>query len=193
MEGERQTDAMGVPTRVWRPLAHFQEHLDYRYALIVLSNPARGIKSWFNELWTKASFTSCVDGGANALYDHNVGTNSIKLMPDLVSGDFDSIRPDVREFYQRSGVEVIETPDQNETDFTKNLRLVASRLQKLDGRVSSCVTTSGLDHAHADHCFAHHSYTSLSLPPFAAAMDRTLHHLPRWENRSSLVPACQAL
>ena len=51
------------------------------------------------------------DGGANQLYDmlskwpSSNGTKAVlsDFVPDIIEGDLDSIRPDVREFYRRLG------------------------------------------------------------------------------------------
>jgi thiamine pyrophosphokinase len=47
-----------------------------------------------------------------------------KQLPDVVTGDFDSLRDDVREFYRASGVKVIHDPDQYATDFMKSVKAV---------------------------------------------------------------------
>ena len=39
--------------------------------------------------------------------------------PDLIKGDLDSLRPDVRAFYETLGVPVIRDRDQNSTDLGK--------------------------------------------------------------------------
>lgn len=46
------------------------------------------------------------------------------MTPDAVTGDFDSIRPDVLEFYRQRGCHIAHDPDPNCTDFDKALRLV---------------------------------------------------------------------
>ncbi|EKV11897.1 Thiamine pyrophosphokinase Thi80, putative [Penicillium digitatum PHI26] len=43
------------------------------------------------------------------------------MLPDCIVGDLDSIRPAVREHYERLGVHVLQDPDQYSTDFTKCL------------------------------------------------------------------------
>lgn len=58
----------------------------------------------------------CTDGAYRYLQ-----SNGIK--PDVVSGDFDSLSPD--EILK--GIEVVETPDQNFTDFEKALQIIQNR------------------------------------------------------------------
>ena len=42
-----------------------------------------------------------------------------RYQPDLIKGDLDSLRPDVRAFYETLGVPVIRDRDQNSTDLGK--------------------------------------------------------------------------
>ena len=51
-----------------------------------------------------------------------------EFLPDIVTGDFDSAKPEILQAYKQKGVEVIGTPDQNQTDFTKSLRIVVDRI-----------------------------------------------------------------
>ncbi|KAF8899944.1 thiamine pyrophosphokinase [Gymnopilus junonius] len=45
----------------------------------------------------------------------------MKYLPDLIKGDLDSIRPNVRSFYESNGVPVIQDHDENSTDLMKCL------------------------------------------------------------------------
>lgn len=46
---------------------------------------------------------------------------SDEFLPDLVTGDMDSILPTTLKKLKELGVNVIETPDQDATDYTKAL------------------------------------------------------------------------
>lgn len=76
-------------------------------------------------------YRSIADGGGNYFVDLEQKFQKycpdIELKaPDRVSGDFDSIKPDVMEsFKRRPEVEIVATPDQDATDFTKALNLLA--------------------------------------------------------------------
>lgn len=54
--------------------------------------------------------------------------NENYLKPDLISGDFDSITIETKEFFE-SNVEIVETPDQDYTDMCKALQIIAERMK----------------------------------------------------------------
>lgn len=98
---------------------------DNEYALVVL-NYQMPLLTLF--LWKKACLRICADGGANQLYDCLPQIIScddpIKLRteykPDVIKGDLDSIRPEVKAFYQGLGTKVVdESHDQDTTDLHK--------------------------------------------------------------------------
>ncbi|GAB1600357.1 thiamin pyrophosphokinase 1-like [Argonauta hians] len=105
----------------WIPLAPLHEFYDQRIVLILLNQPVTPMIEMFKHLWQKAVLKVFVDGAANEVYNN---LSKEDYIPDIITGDFDSIKPEVKEYYQLNGVDVIETPDQNETDFTKCLRIV---------------------------------------------------------------------
>ncbi|MBU3700328.1 MAG: thiamine diphosphokinase [Candidatus Kapabacteria bacterium] len=88
-------------------------------AVIVLNGtlPDRSILESFSTLPFVAA-----DGAANALFDAGV-------IPDLLVGDLDSVRPNVVEAVSIHG-QVIEDPDQEYNDFEKALRVAAASLWK---------------------------------------------------------------
>jgi thiamine pyrophosphokinase len=71
-----------------------------------------------------ASLRVAVDGGANRWFHFLQGTDYV--VPELVTGDFDSIKQNVLSYFKSKGSEVIPTPNQDETDFTKALRVIQS-------------------------------------------------------------------
>lgn len=52
---------------------------------------------------------------------HNFEDMDIAV-PDLITGDMDSLPNNILEYFLEKGSKIIKTPDQNETDYTKSLR-----------------------------------------------------------------------
>ena len=62
----------------------------------------------------KGSYIICADGGANGL----TGT---KIIPNIILGDLDSLKPSARMYFSRKNVEIRRIQDQETTDFEKAL------------------------------------------------------------------------
>nr|CDS29031.1 thiamin pyrophosphokinase 1 [Hymenolepis microstoma] len=118
---------------------------DVKIGLICLNSDLKNLTPLFTKLFAKASFSIFVDGFANRIYDSQFKDSHF---PNMVSGDFDSIRPEVKEFYEsKNTVQVINTPDQNETDFTKAILLMVENVQtNLDYIVGLYGSGGRLDH-----------------------------------------------
>lgn len=70
---------------------------------IIFSNGEYGALESYRPLVATAELVLCADGGANYAYD-------MQIIPDMIIGDMDSIRPEVREYYEQQGVPLQKFP-----------------------------------------------------------------------------------
>jgi len=106
--------------------------------LLILNTPCltpeflKSGSSLFRRLWDLSSMKVCADGGANRLHDASVSSAYHKrddFLPDLIRGDLDSLRDDVKEFYEKRGCKVQRDTNQDINDLDKCLEAIDS-LQK---------------------------------------------------------------
>lgn len=116
-------------TSFWKPFNLFTKDNDIEYDLVVLNHADLSNQSLFRKIWSTAQIKVVVDGAANCLYN-SFENDRENYLPDLLTGDFDSILPQVKDYYKDKGVDVIDTPDQDFTDFTKALKVLSERSQE---------------------------------------------------------------
>jgi thiamine pyrophosphokinase len=104
---------------------------DRQTAMIILNSPLSDLE-YLRRLYDHASFRLCADGGANRLYDLLIAAQPSlswqdavqNMLPDLIHGDLDSLRHDVRDRYKQIHVRITHDPDQYSTDFGKAIKKV---------------------------------------------------------------------
>lgn len=118
-------------------------------ALIILNTPIKSrletkpngkLSGVLGALWETSSYRVCADGGANRLYDATVAIDddSTTFLPDLITGDLDSLRPDVRKHYEARGVSIKRVEDQNFHDLDKSLMGVETWIEQKNSVNGSC-------------------------------------------------------
>ncbi|XP_023930885.1 thiamin pyrophosphokinase 1-like [Lingula anatina] len=146
------------PRQSITPLSCLLPGTDDKLALILLNldgHKTPGLKTVLGTLWDKAVLRACADGGANSLYDTMATSNEEdKHIPHFISGDFDSARQEVLDFYKKKGAEIHKTPDQDATDFTKCLQLVLERITSHHLQVDSIVVVGANSMSRFDHILA---------------------------------------
>lgn len=119
--------------------------LNISRALIILNQPfSAGL---LKTLWATSEWHSCADGGANRLYDVLGASGDpnllSSLLPDIVKGDLDSLRDDVRLYYTSLNVPVIYDSDQDSTDLMKCVQVLEEK-ERLTGQEFEIVILGGL-------------------------------------------------
>eukprot|EP00884_Botryococcus_braunii_P010722 jgi/Botrbrau1/19651/Bobra.0003s0017.2 len=111
-------------------------------------------------LWKSASLRICADGGANRLYDQALAwhpeldatTARSSYAPDIIKGDLDSIRDEVKDFYLNCGVRIIDmSEDQDSTDLEKCLHCATKSVEERGGLDSATVIALGGLGGRLDH------------------------------------------
>lgn len=167
---EDNNEDTGDDTEVfWQPRNYYSPTPELPYAVILLNKALsednlKSVMHW----WCHASVRLCVDGATNTfhqlMYHHQPSpppppgtTNTTHHpcpLPDVISGDFDSILPNLLKLYAAKGVSIVPTPDQDETDFTKALRVLADLLKKQQSGVSHILVMAGSNNNRFDHVLA---------------------------------------
>ncbi|KAG8226058.1 hypothetical protein J437_LFUL006365 [Ladona fulva] len=109
-----------------------------KYVLVILNRRIEFEKEFMISLWNKDSFFAAhkkilVDGGANHWFEflkkHNLSNADKRNIPDFITGDLDSVTQVVLNSFELLGTKIVRTPDQDETDFTKALHVLAEQSQ----------------------------------------------------------------
>ncbi|KAK6457054.1 uncharacterized protein RJT20DRAFT_127186 [Scheffersomyces xylosifermentans] len=105
------------------------DNVEERTALMILNQSLHGLN--LRALWKRTNIHICADGGANQLFDYfqdktNESSTALReqYIPNYIVGDFDSLRDDVRSYYEIRGTRVIEQTSQYSTDFMKAMSTI---------------------------------------------------------------------
>lgn len=112
------------------------------FALIILNQPVTRLDTLFHA-WASSAVRFCADGGANRLYDALDPDEREQMLPTMIKGDLDSIRPDVRSFYASRGVPIKRDPSEYSTDLQKCIEEV-ERIEDASGKHFSLLFFGGL-------------------------------------------------
>jgi thiamine pyrophosphokinase len=118
-------------------LGSLRESTDY-YAMIILNAPiAHPPSRLFDTLWKSARYRVCADGGANRLLlantrhpstsqatDHHNNHDNKHYIPDLITGDLDSLTETTKNFFQSHNVAIERVVDQDRNDLDKAIAAV---------------------------------------------------------------------
>ena len=81
-----------------------------------------GAAARFQHAWDQSAVRICADGAANRLYDSLTDADRQIMLPNVITGDLDSLRDDVAQFYEERGVLILREAEQDTHDFEKCLR-----------------------------------------------------------------------
>lgn len=101
-----------IPT----PLVSVSPTGQQRVAMIILNTPISG-SPLFHQLWNQSTYKVCADGGANRI-------RRLELVPDVITGDLDSLTEATREYYHKRNVRILQVIDQDRNDLDKALALI---------------------------------------------------------------------
>lgn len=115
--------------QLWNIADVFNCPPDHSHAVIVLNRPIECEANFVLNLWKQAQVRVTVDAGTDRWLTF-LGNDREKVLkglceeylPDIVTGDMDSVREETLTKLESLGVKIIHTMDQDETDYTKSLR-----------------------------------------------------------------------
>ncbi|KAK3907925.1 thiamine pyrophosphokinase 1 [Frankliniella fusca] len=136
----------------WEPLSFLGSDFIEPFTLVILNQPISIKREVMVHLWNNAIFSAAyritVDGGTDRWFDWLEASGACGLsnlgLPDLVTGDFDSIRPDTLLTLKEKSVCLEGTPDQDFTDFSKAVQC-AKEKQAPNFIIAVCEVSGRLD------------------------------------------------
>ncbi|EEE63458.1 hypothetical protein OsJ_18271 [Oryza sativa Japonica Group] len=126
------------------------------YALLVLN---QRLPRFAPRLWDRAQVRVCADGGANRVFDgmpelfpgQDPDEVRRRYKPDVIKGDLDSVRPEVKEYYSNMGTQIVdESHDQDTTDLHKCVAFITEN-SAIPNKSNLCIFALGALGGRFDH------------------------------------------
>ncbi|KAF4527163.1 hypothetical protein B566_EDAN007186 [Ephemera danica] len=161
----------------WNPINLIdQNNKDTKFSLLILNQPILTEKERMLAIWKRASLRITADGGTDRWLQFLRSCCPDKeLVPDIVTGDLDSITPEALAHCSAKGSLILKKPDQDNTDFTKGL-IETSKWQEvnkveLDGVIALVETAGRLDQILANLNTLYLAQSILTCPVYQLASD----------------------
>lgn len=104
------------------PFRFYSGSIEDNTVLIILNTPIGSLP--IHKLWDCTSVHICADGGANRLYySFSNDAERDRYIPEFIVGDLDSLREEVKQYYQRNGTVILPQYTQYSTDFMKAIEV----------------------------------------------------------------------
>ena len=121
------------------------------HALILCNGPDlhRPSSAYLSKLLLKCSWFGVLDGAADWVRQNPVSYKNNRgcTLPDVISGDFDSISKETLDYYRSyNDVKVIYTPDQDKGDLAKSFEILAKDKAEFQSIVILPALSGRLDH-----------------------------------------------
>nr|CAD7195591.1 unnamed protein product [Timema douglasi] len=134
----------GVKEYKWNPVEFLNpKNTSLKYALLILNRPINYNHDSMISLWNRATVRVTVDGGTNNWFHFLNQEDALSKIshhtPHIICGDMDSLEPKASQFFV--GANVVETPEQDETDFTKALRVLDAYLKDGHTKIVANINT----------------------------------------------------
>lgn len=122
-----------VPHRAIHPFSALENSTNDTAALIILNTDLSKIP--LRSLWKNSIVRVCADGGANRLHDYfPTEEERAQYLPNYITGDCDSLRKDVSDYYSAKGTIIIKQLCQYSTDFMKSMKVSLLHCDGKSGR-----------------------------------------------------------
>ncbi|XP_069941894.1 thiamine pyrophosphokinase 1 [Cherax quadricarinatus] len=146
----------------WKPKEYYHPSPGLQYGIVLLNEAVNKTNvHYVSFLWQHASVRVCVDGAINAYHKlmrcQNTSFESSCCtcpLPEIITGDFDSAKSELLKLYSTLGVNVVPTPSQEETDFTKAIRVLGRFTEERSLAIEHVTVIAGLRTERFDHVIA---------------------------------------